>query len=236
MITLSFGMQASIKSRISVLGLRNITGILEAMKILHPCLCIIVYILTTCLYLAPPSQCFPADIVQLPFTTSWRTINGSLRCRRPTPARLDHRSFSTHLRRGIDGYLTISPAIGSFQLQTKHFIAFTTIIPATLAAIYLGDFLDTIALRIETGFWSEEAPTNHRVIHMWSFELAFYSQNTAIPWDFIQEYVLVLADEIAKGFVATFEQQLTGLIGGVATEVTVKLRINSPHPPMAPPR
>ena len=111
---------------------------------------------------------------------------------------------------------------GSFQLQTKNFKTLTTILPATVAAIYIDDFLRIIALRIETGEWGSEAPANHRVINMWSFELSFQSLNTAIPWDFIQAYAIDLAEHVKEGFVATFEEQLTGLMWGIATAVTVK--------------
>ena len=202
------------------------------MKALDPCLWIIAPTVTTSLCLALPFEHFSADVLHSTWNTPLKNISGTQRRQTPILTRISRQVLLTHIRRGSGGYSTTPAALGSFQLQTKYFKSFMTLIPVTVAASYLDDFLDTIALRIETGFWSKEAPTNHRIIHMWSFELAFYSSNTAIPWDFIQAYVLQLADEIAKGFVATFEEQLTGLIGGVATAVTVKLRINSQHPPM----
>ena len=202
------------------------------MKAIHSCIWTIVYIFTTGFHLALPSQYVSADVLQPHFATSFKATGGFLWRQTPHPTGLDHSISRTLIRRGSGGYSTTPAALGNFQLQTKYFQTLTSIIPASTAASYLNDFLETIALRIETGFWSTEAPTNHRVIHMWSFELAFHSLSTAISWDFIQAYVLDLADEVAKGFVATFEEQLIGLIGGVATTVTVNLRINSHHPPI----
>ena len=136
------------------------------------------------------------------------------------------------VRRGGGGSAAASVALGSFQLETKLFKYFTTIVPGKLAAVYITDFLDIVALRIETGVWGHEPPAKHRVIHMWDFELSFHSLNTAVPWDFIQAYVIELADDIARGFVGTFDEYMLGMINGVATAVTVRLKMMTKDPPM----
>ena len=94
------------------------------------------------------------------------------------------------------------------------------------------DFLDIVALRIETGFWGHAPAAKQRVIRMWDFELSFCSLNTLMPWDFIQAYVLDLADHVARGFVGTFDEYLVGVIEGVTTVVTVKLKVYTEVPPM----
>ena len=140
--------------------------------------------------------------------------------------------FQNLQRRGGGGSASPSVALGSFQLETKVFKSFSTIVPGKLAALYITDFLDIVALRIETGFWGLEPPAKHRIIRMWDFELSFYSLNTAVPWDFIQAYVIEMADEIARGFVGTFDEYMTGVINGVATAVTVKLKMMTKDPPL----
>ena len=142
-------------------------------------------------------------------------------------ASLDHRTHTQKMRRGGGGSAAAPVALGSFQLDTKMFKTFSTIVPAILAASYITDFLDIVALRIETGEWGHEPPAQKRVIHMWNFELSFHSNNTPIPWDFIQAYVIELADDIRKGFVGTFDEYMLGVINGVATAVTVKLKMMS---------
>ena len=152
--------------------------------------------------------------------------------RTPNKALPEHRPNPQINRRAIYGSNPGSLALGSFQLETKFYKTFTTIVPAELAASYINDFLDIIALRIETGVWGHEPPAKHRVIHMWDFELSFCSLNTAVPWDFIQAYVLEMADDIKKGFVGTFDEYMIGVINGVATAVTVKLKVRTREGPL----
>ena len=152
--------------------------------------------------------------------------------RTPNKRLVSHEPEPHNLRRGGGGSASASVALGSFQLETKVFKSFTTIVPGRLAALYITDFLDIVALRIETGFWGHEPPAKHRVIHMWDFELSFYSLNTAVPWDFIQAYVIEMADEIARGFVGTFDEYMVGVINGVATAVTVRLKMMTKEPPL----
>ncbi|KAL8787184.1 MAG: hypothetical protein Q9195_007875 [Heterodermia aff. obscurata] len=145
---------------------------------------------------------------------------------------LSNHQTHSHVRRGSGGSAPASAALGSFKLETKVFTAFSTIVPAELAASYITDFLDIIALRIETGFWSHEPLVKYRVIHMWDFELSFYSLNTVIPWDFIQAYVIDLSDYVGRGFVGTFDEYMIGMMNGVTTAVTVKLKMLTKDPPM----
>lgn len=143
-----------------------------------------------------------------------------------------HRKASSHMRRGGGGSAAASVALGNFQLETKSFKTFTVILPSLVAARYITDFLEIVAFRIETGFWDKEPPSNHRVIHMWNFELTFQSLDAVIPWDFIQTYVIALADDVAQGFVATFDEHMMGLINGVATAVIVRFKVKTKDPPM----
>ena len=163
---------------------------------------------------------------------SFDTTNHAQALRTLRGRHLEYRVNPHNVRRGSGGSVAASVALGSFQLETKLFKTFTTIVPSKLAGRYITDFLDIIALRIETGFWSHEPPANQRVIRLWDFELSFYSLNTAIPWDFIQAYVLDMEDDIARGFVGTFDEYMIGMINGVATAVTVRLKMMRQDPPM----
>ena len=177
--------------------------------------------------IAAPFQNVPTENVPRVQQTSLDASSPTQILRTHHKAFLDHQVQTQKVRRGGGGSAAAPVALGSFQLDTKMFRTFSTIVPAILAASYMTDFLDIVALRIETGEWGHEPPAQKRVIHMWNFELSFHSLHTPIPWDFIQAYVIELADDIAKGFVGTFDEYMLGVINGVATAVTVKLKMMS---------
>ncbi|KAL8727166.1 MAG: hypothetical protein Q9166_006203 [cf. Caloplaca sp. 2 TL-2023] len=130
-------------------------------------------------------------------------------------------------KRGSGGSVALRPkgGLSGFDLQTKSFQHFGMILPMTEAAKYLIQFLDTVALYIETGSWADSPPTNHRVIRMWDFELTFYSLHANIPWDFVQAYVLDIQADIQKGFTGVYDEHLVGIINGVAAGISVRLRL-----------
>ena len=112
----------------------------------------------------------------------------------------------------------------SFDVSTHRFKNFGIIVPVILAASYMQDFFDIIALRIETGFWANEPPSSYRIFSMWNFELSFVSAGTTIPWDFIQEYVVDKLSDVGKGFTGVFEEEMVGIFNGVAAAVLIKLK------------
>ncbi|KAL8726108.1 MAG: hypothetical protein Q9181_006175 [Wetmoreana brouardii] len=186
---------------------------------------LLAWLLKTLLCIAIPLQHLPTDIVQSPSGRSIEAAGQVLGRQTLSDTHIEHDTALRYVRRGSGGSAPISLPYGSFQLETKTFKTFSIIVPSILAASYITDFLNIIALRIETGVWGHEPPTNMRVMHMWDFELTFHSVNTAIPWDFIQAYVIELLEDIAKGFVGTFDEHMTGMINGVATAVSVSLKI-----------
>ncbi|KAL9584166.1 MAG: hypothetical protein Q9212_002283 [Teloschistes hypoglaucus] len=144
------------------------------------------------------------------------------------------------LPRGSGGYNLRSsslrhPAIlGTFSLGTSVIQTFSAIVPADAAASYIVDFLNVIALRIETGEWSAQntAPTHHRVLNLWSFELSFQAMDgqgrgVPVPWEMVQAYVIDLAEDVRKGFAGAFEESLVGWMNGVAAIVSVRLRMKT---------
>ncbi|KAL8682486.1 MAG: hypothetical protein Q9186_001433 [Xanthomendoza sp. 1 TL-2023] len=143
-------------------------------------------------------------------------------------------SISQLSKRGSGGSAALQPSnrIGPFNLQTRAFQHFGMIVPVAAAAMYLEQFFEVVALRIETGYWANTLPTNYRVFHMWNFELSFYSLHATIPWDFIQAYVLDMVDDIQKGFTGLYHEHLLGVIDGVAAAMTVELRMVREHQPV----
>ncbi|KAL8819493.1 MAG: hypothetical protein Q9223_002081 [Gallowayella weberi] len=138
-------------------------------------------------------------------------------------------------KRGGGGSLALqsSSNVGGFDLRTKLFQNFGMIVPVRVAARYLEQFFETVALRIETGYWADSLPTNHRVFHMWSFELSFISLHANIPWEFIQAYVLEMLDDFEKGFTGLYHEHLFGVIDGVAAGISVQLRLVGKEPRMS---
>ena len=133
----------------------------------------------------------------------------------------DSRPKST--KRGGGGSVQLLPS-RSFDVSTHRFTNFGMIVPVVLAASYIQDFFGIIALRIETGFWANEPPSSYRIFSMWNFELSFISAGTTIPWDFIQEYVIDKSSDVCKGFTGVFEEEMVGVLNGVAAAILIKLK------------
>ncbi|KAL8640307.1 MAG: hypothetical protein Q9228_002759 [Teloschistes exilis] len=144
------------------------------------------------------------------------------------------------LPRGSGGYnlrsssLRHPATLGTFNLGTSVIRTFSAIIPVDAAASYIADFLNIIALRIETGEWAAHntAPTHHRVLNLWSFELSFLALDAAgravvVPWEMVQAYVIDLAEDVGRGFAGAFEERMVGWVNGVAAVVSVKLSMGT---------
>ncbi|KAL9601452.1 MAG: hypothetical protein Q9219_002518 [cf. Caloplaca sp. 3 TL-2023] len=143
----------------------------------------------------------------------------------------NHKTAPSLSRRGRGGSESLPSIPGiskspSYDLSRRKFRNLTIIVPALTAAMYIEDFLSVIALRIETGFWADEAPSHHRVIRMWDFELSFHClTGSVLPWEMIQDYVLGMTEYVSRGFTATYEEHLLGTIDGVAALVKVGFRM-----------
>ncbi|KAG7007239.1 hypothetical protein G7Y79_00011g031370 [Physcia stellaris] len=91
----------------------------------------------------------------------------------------------------------------TFALQV--FRATGLITPVELAARYLEDFYDIIALKVETGFWGSVPPMHNLVLKRWNYELTFFCYAAPIPWEFIQEVALEMSSWAERGFTAEFD-------------------------------
>lgn len=48
-----------------------------------------------------------------------------------------------------------------------------------------------------------------------------------VPWEMVQAYVIDLAEDVGRGFTGAFEESLVGWVNGVATVVTVSLKMKT---------
>lgn len=107
-------------------------------------------------------------------------------------------------------------------LKFTH-IAFVT--PINVAALYLEDFYDNIALRIETGFWKGVSPRHFITFERWNFQLSFFSYSEAVPWDFIQNFVIEMSNYAMKGFTSSYESTWGTMKATGQVYISVTLRL-----------
>ena len=90
-----------------------------------------------------------------------------------------------------------------FTLEKFHVTA--TITPVMVAAQYLEDFYDLIALKIETGYWNGVPPMHSLVLTRWNYQLKFFCYAAPIPWEFIQEVAIEMSEWAVRGFTAQYD-------------------------------
>ena len=129
--------------------------------------------------------------------------------RRTTPAAVNSalsptaRGLLSHAHKLRNRHLSITKR-GTAEFSPIQFQHLAMITPVRIAALYLEDFYDTIAMRIETGFWTAQDPLHYITFQQWNFQLSFYSYAQAVPWDFIQNFVIDMSDYAAKGFTSEY--------------------------------
>ncbi|KAL8994266.1 MAG: hypothetical protein Q9188_007118 [Gyalolechia gomerana] len=132
-------------------------------------------------------------------------------------------SLSTRGRGGSEALHT--PGKTSYDLTSRIFTNYASLMPITMAASYIEDFFSTIAMKIETGLWTNAPPTNYHLFQMWDFELLFFSRDTVIPWDFIQDYLVDTMGYVSKGFTGVYDEHMIGTINGAKAVVSVCFRL-----------
>lgn len=150
-----------------------------------------------------------------------RSLNKLSYSPKPEPRSLA--GFSKNRPRSILSRRSAIPQV-STHLRPIKFQHLALITPAQLAAPYLEDFYDSIALRIETGFWNAVSPLHFITFRRWNFQLSFYSYAEAVPWDFIQNFVIEMSEYAAKGFTSSYEATFGAMKATGAVFVSVTLR------------
>ncbi|KAL8942790.1 MAG: hypothetical protein Q9211_001244 [Gyalolechia sp. 1 TL-2023] len=133
--------------------------------------------------------------------------------------------FSPLSARGRRGADLLPAGKSSYDLFSRTFTNIAMLVPTRIAAGYIEDFFNNIALKIETGVYANQAPSNYHVFKMWDFNLSFYSQDTVIPLDFVQDYLLDTLAYVAKGFTGLYDEDMVGTINGAAVVVRVAFRV-----------
>lgn len=126
--------------------------------------------------------------------------------------------FSILSRRGVNTPRTT-------HLLPLHFQHLASISPISTASLFLQDFYDSIALKIETGFWGAVSPRHLVIFERWNFQLMFHSHAEAVPWDFIQNFVIEMSDYAAKGFTSAYDARFGAMKAAGEVYVSVTLRL-----------
>lgn len=121
--------------------------------------------------------------------------------------------------------------LGIYDVRGRQLQAYSLILPGQIAAEQIIEFFNTVYGMIELGAWSDLPPSNYRVIHMGHFELTFYSINSYIPFDFIQDYIIDKIAVVRNGFTACFWEHMTAVFNGAIAGVSVHLRLTAAAPP-----
>lgn len=146
--------------------------------------------------------------------------------RESTTIERTHHQISSLSTRGRGGSeLLRTPAKTSYDLTSRMFTNYAMLMPITIAASYIEDFFSTIAMKIETGLWANSPPTNYHMFQMWDFELLFFSIDTVIPLDFIQDYLVDTMGYVSKGFTGVYNEHMVGTINGAKAVVSVCFRM-----------
>lgn len=99
------------------------------------------------------------------------------------------------------------------------------ITPISMASLYLEDFYDNIALKIETGYWNAVSPRHLVTFERWNFQLTFFSYAETVPWDFIQNFVIEMSEYAAKGFTSSYEATFGAMKATGEVYISVTLRL-----------
>ena len=85
------------------------------------------------------------------------------------------------------------------------------IIPVAIAKVYLQDFYDIIALKVETGFYDKIPPLHNFSLTRFGYKLSFFCYAAPIPWDFVQEVAIDMSQWAEKGFTTQFSSTYKAL-------------------------
>lgn len=120
------------------------------------------------------------------------------------------------------------PALNKRAIDTLNPIRFTAlsyITPVQVAAAFLEDFYDLIALKIETGFWSAEGLLHSVTFARWSFRLSFSCYTEPVPWDFIQWFAIHMSERAVNGWTGLYEATFESNRASGFMLVSVKLTL-----------
>lgn len=122
-----------------------------------------------------------------------------------------------------------TPALSNHpaRLSMTKFRTFTAMIPTALLVAKLEDFYNIIALKIETGEFTQWAPAKIRILLLWDFELTFSCDKMDVPWSFVQAFAMDMAEMSSKSFTGFYEATIRGEgpLTGLVIFVKMGLRV-----------
>ena len=119
-------------------------------------------------------------------------------------------------------------------LHLTKFKNVAIMVPTTLAAGHLIDFYEIIALKIETGQYSHWQPSRNIILELWDLELEISCNKIAVPWSFVQAWVIDMAALSARQFTGFYEAtvrgdgDLTGLVFLIKMQVKDRRPLDQP--------
>jgi len=129
-----------------------------------------------------------------------------------------NKTFPILSRRGPNNQVSTHLLPIKFQLLAM-------ITPIRMASLYLEDFYNNIALKIETGYWNAVSPRHFVTFERWNFQLTFFSYAETVPWDFIQNFVIEVSEYAAKGFTSSYEATFGAMKATGEVYISVTLRL-----------
>ncbi len=104
---------------------------------------------------------------------------------------------------------TLIPSSG-LTLKMTNFRSFFALVPTVLAAARLEEFYDVIALKIETGQFSNWQPSRYIILSMWNFEFSVSCDKCFVPWSLVQDWVIDMAALSSQQFTGLYEATVRG--------------------------
>lgn len=102
-----------------------------------------------------------------------------------------------------------SPLLPRTRLITE-FTKTLAFLPVAIAAHHFEDFYTILAVKIETGQLAPVAPSKRITVSLWDFELTFESENTVVPWSFVQAFAIDMAEWSARSWTGFYEAVVRG--------------------------
>ncbi|KAL6713810.1 hypothetical protein ACLMJK_008302 [Lecanora helva] len=95
-------------------------------------------------------------------------------------------------------------------LHLTKFKKTLVLLPTALAVSRFEDFYDVIALKIETGQFSNWLPSKQILLQMWDWELEITCDKMSIPWTFVQAWAIYMSHMSSQQFTGFYEAVVRG--------------------------
>ena len=136
-----------------------------------------------------------------------RSTEGAMRLSGPSPRSLEQPSSPAKSSVLSERLSNRSPSLKMTKFRPMQV---TALVPTVIAAARLEEFYEIIALKIETGYFKNWAPSKNIILDLFEFELQFSCDRINIPWSVVQAFVLDMAELSSKQFSGLYEATIRG--------------------------